>query len=709
MSGTDATNPEIQQDISVDNLSKKVEDATNELNQLKNWLNVYSIEEQDRRLTEIEDSILDCTQDLQQLETETLSNSDKQELNKLKTKINTLKSSKEQLKQQIERQTRAEIETLSQEVAQSQSQEGSEQPEWKEKWFLWRQRDLLTSKEEWKENTWKNILRVVWWVWISAWTVALFKKIFGKKDKEWAEWNKKESRQERRKRRKEERQKRRQERPWWKRFLIWAWIATWTVVWWVQVYKHWNKISSWFKEKLWLALNFEEARQKVENEVRNWKIDDEHFGAFNANFDNGITFNEDTYELCSYDQKTKIDKKNKKIEWLDVEFPSYEELIHAANIVNFAKRKLRWRWASSTPFDRTEWWWDICFNCSAKWKQEFMGANDSNERARILGTLSTVWWGILWWYCAWVKWAAIWWLSWWLWWYALWSYIDNSSAAWRCCGTIAKWNNLQLFINYLNRQTDENWKSLWEAAWEQHVDPNDTPINPIVDNWKEWSEWAWILAEIENTYWEDQTWRRNLEIKWWWKEPGGNPEEYKIKSYGHELKLTIKWWPSGNWEQIDYSKITKIHIEKYKDSDWWDWLDIDFPKTEEWLKEAIKIANLTNMIREDRAWKWVEEYPFYYTSNWGYRLTEDLKINRWRSWSNPTWATSILLGKTCKDKFPTLFKDLKNFSQIWSLWTGTSQEDFHNQAKNDKSEWSQYIKFLNQMRSNNWWQFWKKV
>ena len=97
MSGTDATNPEIQQDISVDNLSKKVEDATNELNQLKNWLNVYSIEEQDRRLTEIEDSILDCTQDLQQLETETLSNSDKQELNKLKTKINTLKSSKEQL------------------------------------------------------------------------------------------------------------------------------------------------------------------------------------------------------------------------------------------------------------------------------------------------------------------------------------------------------------------------------------------------------------------------------------------------------------------------------------------------------------------------------------------------------------------------------------------------------------------------------------
>jgi hypothetical protein len=33
----------------------------------------------------------------------------------------------------------------------------------------------------------------------------------------------------------------------------------------------------------------------------------------------------------------------------------------------------------------------------------------------------------------------------------------------------------------------------------------------------------------------------------------------------------------------------------------------------------------------------------------------------------------------------------------------------HNQAKKDESTWSQYIKFLHQMRAGNWWQFWKKV
>ena len=152
-----------QDQVSLEELSKKVKDTTKEVNQLKNWLNIYTIEEKDRRLSEIEESILDCTQDLQYLETETLSNTDKDELKKLKVQIDSLKSSKDDLKQKIEKETKTAMDALSQEVAQSQSQsqENPQQSEWKEKWFLWRQRDLLTSKEEWKENTWKNILCLV--------------------------------------------------------------------------------------------------------------------------------------------------------------------------------------------------------------------------------------------------------------------------------------------------------------------------------------------------------------------------------------------------------------------------------------------------------------------------------------------------------------------------------------------------------------------
>jgi cob(I)alamin adenosyltransferase len=90
-------------------------------------LTVYNVEEQDRRLSEIEESILDCTQDLQHLESETLSNTEKNELKKLKSQIDGLKTSKEQLRQQIERQTRAEIETLNQSITQQQAKETTNQ------------------------------------------------------------------------------------------------------------------------------------------------------------------------------------------------------------------------------------------------------------------------------------------------------------------------------------------------------------------------------------------------------------------------------------------------------------------------------------------------------------------------------------------------------------------------------------------------------
>lgn len=72
--------------------------------------------------------------------------------------------------------------------------------------------DWLKSKEEWKNNPWKNILRALWWVGIVGWLVRLWKKIFGKKDREsripWYEnMTRREKRQARRKWRREQREK----------------------------------------------------------------------------------------------------------------------------------------------------------------------------------------------------------------------------------------------------------------------------------------------------------------------------------------------------------------------------------------------------------------------------------------------------------------------------------------------------------------------
>lgn len=689
----------ILMDNKIDQLKTEANDITKSLNELKN--NVSLSEDEKKTKAETLKSQAEATKQKIENEIHSLESKTDDDSKKKKEEAETLLKS---FNETIALYTSI-LNTWSTNVPSTATNSEDEK-----KWFFWRATDWVWEqwndvwdKDKRKDEWWKNLLRTAWfvvtWVWAISLAVKWIKRLFWKDKKKEEESDTKEDKKEKKK-------------PWWKRFLIWSAIAAWTVIWWVEIYKHRNVISSWVKEKLWLALSFDEAKQKVENEVRNWIIDDDHFWEFKAHFEWWITFDEQTQEICSYGQKTKIEKKWKKLQWMDVEFASWEELIHAANIVNFAKRRLAWRWASSSPFSKTNWWWDIAFTCSANWKQEFMSANNSNEWSWILWTVWTAGWWLLWWYCAWVKWAAIWTLWGWLWWYALWAFIDNTSAAWKCCKTIARWRNFDLFLNYLNEQKDENWKSLWESAWEQRIDPDWTPINWLVDNWAENpSEWEWVLAEIEKEYWEDQTWRRKLKIERWWNEPWGNPEEYRIKSYNHEVKLTLKWWPTKKWDKIDYSKITEIHIEKYKDSDWWDWLDIAFPKTEKWLKEAIRVANLTNMIREDWSKKWQIEFPF---CSWMYSFKTSLEINVPWMWTH-LWWTTVLSEGALKDKYPTLYKDLKKFKDgsptfaAYDLvWMKKVEKRLSDQARNDESKGSQYIKFLHQIRDEKGGSYWKK-
>lgn len=703
--------------MNIEQLKKEVSSIETSLNELKKNVGNLSEEDKKKQAEELKIKVEEAKQKINSKITELSEKTDdnsRKELEEAKELLESLENIVE-LQREI-----MENEEDENDIWWNKKWKNERGERWKEKlenqqeqesknifWKAWDrtkgQWDSVRDKNKWKEEWFKNTIRTAWFVATWVWAIALAYKWI-KKTWDRAFWDKeKEDKDEETGEKSKEKKKKKSS--WWKKFLIWAWLTTWTVIGWVEVYKHRNRISSRFKERLWLALSFDEARQKVESEVRNWKIDDDHFWVFNAHFEWGITFDENTQEICSYWQKTKIEKKWKKLQWMEnVEFASWEELIHAANIVNFAKRMLRWRGNSATPFWPTSWWGDIAFNCSAKWKQEFLSASNSNEWSWILWTLWTIGWWILWWYCAWVKWAAIWVAWWWTWWYALWAYIDNSSTAGRCCETISRGKNFDEFINYLNRQTDENWKSLWESAWEQHMNPNETPINPVVDNWKEWSEWKWVLAEIENTYWEDQSWRRVLQIE---RDPS-KPTEYKIKSYNHELKIIVEWLSTKNWEKIDYSKIKKIHIEKYEEYDCrWDGLDIDFPHTEEGLKEAIKTANLTNMIIEDWKWKGAEAYPFAYGKyiSKGNGMSFNLDIDTPGLWSNWQWWTCVLWNNMLKERFPSIYKDLDDSRTLFLKWI-PSQEDWHDQAVHDKAEWSQYIKFLHQIGK---WNFWKKL
>lgn len=681
-------------------LDLSIQKIENDLKHFKNSLNWLSIDEKNEKLEEMEWVILTCSDNLELLEKNTVEESKKKELNKLKAKVDKIKREYDSLKKSIINDSKKELSSLSFSVKGNNWEIDSVNQSrwWKTKRFVSEQWKDVFDKEKWKEESWKNALRTAVFVATGVWAISLlvwlWKRIFGKKDevddnekKDEAEWTqKKKSRKEKREERRQKRKEKREGRSRWQKFLIWSAIAWWTVIWWVEIYKHWHKIKARVKEKLWLALSFDDAMIKVENEVRNWKINEDGFWAFNAHFEDGITFNEEMQEICSYDEKTKINKKDKKLEGLDVEFSSYEELIHASNIVNFAKRKLKWRWASETPFIQTQWWWDIAFNCSASWSNEFLSANNSKEWSWILGTLGTVWWWLLWSYCGWVKWAAIWSLSWWLSWYALWAYIDNTSSAWRCCWTIAKWKNFDLFLNYLNGQKDENWKSLWMWS-DQNIEPEDkNPIQKYLNS---------IITEIENSYWnwEEDSGRRNLQIEF----NENNPEKIFISSYWHKTCLTLKWCTAKQWEiGVDFSKITKIHIEKYHENDWGDWLDIDFPHNEAWLKEAIRTINLTNKIREDRSYKWWEDYPFAYGR---YKIPFWLDMDTKWLWENHMWWVEILSHSVLEDLFPTIADDLEKYNTVsWSFQN--QQNERNDEAKQDKSTWSQYIKFLHQI---TWW------
>ena len=688
------------ENLSMEDLSKKIQSVTDELNQLKNWLNTLSIEEQNNKLADIENTILECSDDLTSLETDWSISIDKRQLDSLKSQIQVLTSSKDTLKGQIERQTEEALAKLNEIVTQSPS-------DWTEKKWLWRQRDAITSKQEWEEHTGKNILRTVWWVWAVAWIRQLGKRIFGWKDKEEVseiktkeskKLSRKERREQRRKKRAErrkERAERRANRPWRKKFLIWSAVAGWTVVWWVQIYKNWNRIKSWAKEKLWKSLNFEESLASVEAEVYNWIHKEDNFWKVGAHFE-WIHFNEDTSEIESFWEITKIDYKKKTIYTPDgegiwkVQFSDRKELLHAVNIVNFAKRALKWRARNPKPFTVSSVWWNIDF----EWT-EFMGASGSNFWTYLLWWVWAVGGWLLWWYCAWIKWAAIWAVGGWLAGYVWWSVIDNESTMNNICPTIKKWANLHLFVNYLNDQKKADWASLWESVWEQETQPdNTTPIHTYLNK---------LIKEIDLSYWSEDSDRRNLEAE----VDKNDPTIYTIKSYNQAVKIKLEWCtakPGEIW--VDFSHITNMRILKYDEKDKFEWLNIDFPHNEEWLTELIRTANLTNKLREDFKGEWKEQYPFHYTSGWGNGITESLKISVDRTRRNPSWLTEILSKETCKNNFPTLFEDLKKYSQVWSFWTGITQENLHDQAVRNSDTGSQYIKYLHQMWN---WRYWEKI
>ena len=566
-----------------------------------------------------------------------------------------------------------------------------------------------TEQEDSKENEGKKkLLRTVWLLWIGTWTLALIfnrKKLFGKDKEKKEDWDKDHSTDGSESKKDTKKDDNEKKLSLWRKGLLALWIWTTGYIW----YKHRDKVKqAWWKvrEKIkwWFEkekpLTFDEALKSVTSEVRNWKIKE---NPFRQHFEWGIEYDEWSWVILSYWEETKIDIKNKTIEWLsNITFPDYEQLIHAANIINFARRNFAGKCQSDTPFDiqSSEAWWDLTVHL-ANWENpEWIGASDSNLWRNVLWTWWCAVWTVLWAYIWWIKWAVWLWATLWLWWVAAWDYLDNNSSMWNTVHDAASGTNLKRFKNCLNDQKDSKWNSLWPKRSDVRPDI----VSPISEEVRE------IFDEIILTGWEWDWWR-NLKCE----QNRENPEIFTISSYGQKINITLKWCVQMWSEHIDYSKITSIKIWKYRTIDWWDWLEINFPHNKNWLIEAIRVANLTNLLRWNNsfAWNWGEKYPFAYWKYWTYYNLLNKNLN-WNASFNLDMDTFGWLGKAVlshnmlETKFPTLLKDLEK--QV----NKTNQDMLYKQAKWNKDlEWygSHYLRYLHQMRnefdSQSYWVNWQ--
>ena len=312
-----------------------------------------------------------------------------------------------------------------------------------------------------------------------------------------------------------------------------------------------------------------------------------------------------------------------------------------------------------------------------------------------------MWWGwtglgwLLWWYFLWLRW----WLAWAVWGglagYTIWSVIDNKSTMWRACETISRWANLQKFVGYLNKQGIREGKDQEEEPDSKSpIQPYVTKVRKVIED-SRWS-WSWTARELHAEYNEE------------------HPSEILLTSYWDTVKLTLEWNTAKIWEDIDFSKITKISLWKYNDGG--EELNIDFNTNDEkWLLEAIRVWNLTNQLR--KRWRNCAsvECPFSfgkYADSSGYYCFGIETWSWFAWWENYQWWTNILSYKALEKDYPILLKDLEKYRKITSHWyaVNPSQDDLRDQAykKDKQDEWSQYIKYLHQMWK--WrWKYWKNL
>lgn len=620
--------------VTIDTLSDKINSTRTQLDSLKKWISQLSDVEKVKKSQELKDAIESVKQELNALK-QWASATDLKKINEIEKDIIWIEAEYQQLDNQITH----DLSTLSSEVKST----AITNPEWKKNW-LETQWDGLTSKEEWKENTWKNILRAVWWIWVVWWAVWLWKKLFWKKKNKWEdveeeeiddEW---ENKKKKKKKKKSGDEKTFREKPVWK-FVKWtaAFLWIWSGVYYLAhgIYtKNWG-VKDLFDWERWKKLEFDAALEYCK-----WAIANQN-NKEGMSYGMNLKYHEETWEIEAYWEKIKIDKDKRKILWIwlgDVTFKKYEHMINTAILIAYLKKNYSWKCANDTPFHLT---WD--------WQGDINVNTASGDEEAVDWTWN--WWRIVWITAGWIAWILTWifgWLKAWvavttIWW-----------AGWYMLGSAYDHNNIM--NDHMPELDNEFWKkSLWAylnslaCRKTKNQDRDTITDSPIKDEvWQCIDEIQTANPELPNRWW-----RRNFDVI---QDPN-DKNKYLIKAYGRDISAEITW---ENEKTIRILWISGWSPEIKTDMSKWNMLNLKLP-----LKEWLYMSSLLWFFLENFHHKW-NDYPrFEYTSRqFVIRTGAKYGIYFSDSWMD----TYALTAEKFMEKMPTLFKEKKRFLEFLNDW-----------------------------------------
>lgn len=522
--------------------------------------------------------------------------------------------------------------------------DGTKDPSW-----LRKQRDWLLSAKEWKEHTWVNVLRAVSGLGIGVLAYKGFQAVrnWFKKRKE------KKNKENESSNTQQDTDKTPEKKSWFKRNR-WRLVGLWAAA------------GAWcfFRDKIFQIpyvgpfldrlfnpnkLSMEQALGKVKSDLN--KVSKEYAKTWVW-----LSRDAEKQELTSYWNTLKIDAIQRKIEGLDVVFPTFEELIHAANIINYSYRTFKGKCENDNPFYPTDAWWDI----------EVALVNNKDKEV-VSGAWIPVWaftWAVVWsiasiaaGYYLWAKAGLYTWVGAIPWFALLWHQtLDKNDTLSKICPTLNKKHNKALFIGYLNTLPNL-------TQWKQTVDPSQTS-NPTLNE-----TIRIVKNEIEGTVDLNDPARveQGSEREVFLKDDMDRPNDYVLEAWGHQVHLHIELGANN--------RIQKIALE-----DSW----VEFKPT--WdgkaaLKEAMNLAIFTTKCMKEYRWKWAPNNP--------------------DSFSFKDWLVRRIPGVVpwIKDKKDWLYFDQKGRSFDRTISKDSIEKQFPTLLQWNNME--NYIKRLNTMRNNN--------